>query len=37
MVSFMKNFIVAEMENFYQQDYEKKNSGLMNNMRNRKK
>ena len=37
MVSFMKNFILAEMENFYQQDYEKKNSGLINYMKNRYK
>ena len=33
MVSFMKNFILAEMENFYQQDLEKKNSGIKNYVR----
>lgn len=33
MVTFMKNFILAEMENFYMSDSEKKNSGLKNYVR----
>ena len=33
IVSFMKNFILAEMENFYQQDLEKKSNGIKNYVR----